>query len=55
VDGVEGFGDRIRVRVIGTVPVVAEVTAAAAADLDLADGAAVWASVKASEVELFES
>ena len=46
-------GDRVRVRVQGTVPIVAEVTPAAAAELRLADGGPVWATVKATEVVVY--
>ncbi|HEX2027589.1 MAG TPA: ABC transporter ATP-binding protein [Nitriliruptorales bacterium] len=53
VDGLEAHGDRVRVHVDAAVAIVAEVTPAAAAELDLAAGGPVWVSVKASEVELF--
>jgi molybdate transport system ATP-binding protein len=46
-------GDRARVRFDGAVPLVAEVTAAAVADLRLAEGGPVWASLKATEVEVY--
>ncbi len=46
------LGGRVRVRIDGPMPVVAEVTAAGAAALRLAEGAQVWASVKATEVTL---
>jgi molybdate transport system ATP-binding protein len=46
-------GDRARVRVDGPVPLVAEVTAAAVADLHLADGGPIWASLKATEVDVY--
>jgi molybdate transport system ATP-binding protein len=49
----EVVGDRVRVRVTGQVPIVAEVTPAAAAELRLADGGPVWASVKATEVTVY--
>ena len=52
-DTLEAVGDRVRVRVTGTVPVVAEVTPAAAAEIHLADGGPVWASVKATEVTVY--
>jgi len=52
-DTLEAVGDRVRVRVAGTVPVVAEVTPAAAAELRLADGGPVWATVKATEVTVY--
>lgn len=47
---VEGFADRHRVRLEGPVPVVAEVTSAALAELALEPGREVWASVKATDV-----
>ena len=52
-DTLEVLGDRVRVRVLGPVPVVAEVTSAAAAELRLADGGLVWATVKATEVVVY--
>ena len=52
-DSLEAVGDRVRVRVTGTVPVVAEVTPAAAGELRLADGGPVWATVKATEVTVY--
>jgi molybdate transport system ATP-binding protein len=47
------LGDRVRVRVTGTVPIVAEVTPAAASELRLADGGPVWATMKATEVTVY--
>ena len=52
-EALEVIGDRVRVRVTGTVPIVAEVTPAAAAELRLADGGPVWAAVKATEVTVY--
>jgi molybdate transport system ATP-binding protein len=52
-DTLEVIGDRVRVRVAGTVPIIAEVTPAAAGELRLADGGPVWASVKATEVTVY--
>ena len=46
-------GDRVRVIVAGPVPVTAEVTPAAVAELGLTAGAAVWASVKATEITAY--
>jgi molybdate transport system ATP-binding protein len=46
----EAAGDRVRVQMAGTVPIVAEVTPAAAGELRLADGGPVWASIKATEI-----
>jgi molybdate transport system ATP-binding protein len=53
VAAIEGFGERVRVQVAGVVPLVAEVTAAAVADLHLVPGAQVWTSVKATEVDAY--
>ncbi|MFN2608816.1 MAG: ABC transporter ATP-binding protein, partial [Acidimicrobiales bacterium] len=49
--GLHMAGDRARLRIDGPVPLVAEVTAAAVADLHLADGGRIWASVKATEID----
>jgi len=46
-------GDRARIRICGPVPLVAEVTAAAVAELHLADGGEVWASVKATDIDAY--
>jgi molybdate transport system ATP-binding protein len=46
-------GDRARIRVDGPVPLVAEVTAAAVAELHLADGGQIWAAVKATEIDVY--
>jgi molybdate transport system ATP-binding protein len=46
----ETHGDLVRVAVDGTVPLLADVTPAAVAELQLAPGEPVWASVKATEV-----
>jgi len=47
------FGDRVRVRIDGAVPLVAEVTPAAVADLQLQAGGEVWASFKATDVAVY--
>jgi molybdate transport system ATP-binding protein len=52
-EAVDVVGDRVRVRVAGQVPIVAEVTPAAVGELRLADGGPVWASVKATEVTVY--
>ncbi len=44
------LGDRVRVRLAAPVDLVAEITTAAAGELDLREGDPVWASVKATEV-----
>ena len=48
VADLEADRDRVRVRLGGPVPLTAEVTPAAVADLGLAPGTPVWASVKPS-------
>ena len=50
---VDAEGDRARVVVDGVVPVVAEVTPAAVAELALDEGGDVWVAVKATEVSVF--
>lgn len=52
VAGIDVAGDRARVQVRSTPPLVAEVTLGSIARLDLVEGADVWASFKAVEVEL---
>ena len=46
-------GDRVRVRVSGPVPLVAEVTPAAVRELRLQAGAEVWVAVKATEIAVY--
>ncbi len=46
-------GDHARIRIDGPVPLVAEVTTAAVAELHLADGGQVWAAVKATEIDVY--
>ena len=53
VDGVDAYGDRVRVRVVGPVPLVAEVTRAAVQELGLSAGTDVWMVVKATEVSAY--
>jgi molybdate transport system ATP-binding protein len=53
VAGVDPEGDRWRIRLDGPVPLVAEVTRAAASELRLADGGEVFAVVKATEVDVY--
>jgi molybdate transport system ATP-binding protein len=47
------LGDRARIRIAGPVPLIAEVTASAVADLHLADGGPLWASVKATDIDTY--
>ena len=51
--GLDLLGDRVRVRIEGEPPVVAEVTPAAVAELHLAEGTEVWVSVKATDVRVY--
>jgi molybdate transport system ATP-binding protein len=53
VADLEGDGDRVRVSLAGPIPLTAEVTALAVADLDLHPGTQVWASVKATELDAY--
>lgn len=46
-------GARVRLRLDAAVPLVCEVTLAAAAELELADGQPVWAAVKATDVTVY--
>src|ERR1019366_2276096 len=53
IDGLDLEGDRVRVHVSGTLPIVAEVTPAAVAELQLVDGGAVWYTFKATEIAVY--
>ncbi|WP_017613433.1 ABC transporter ATP-binding protein [Nocardiopsis salina] len=53
VDGVERFGDQVRVHLAGPPDLAADVSPAAVAELGLVRGQAVWAGVKAAEVECY--
>src|SRR5258706_220821 len=53
VDTVDLEGERVRVPVVGPVPLVAEVTRAAVLELGLIAGASVWMAVKATEVSVY--
>ena len=48
-------GERVRVRLSGAVPLVAEVTPSAVRDLHLAAGAEVWVAVKATEISVYRA
>jgi molybdate transport system ATP-binding protein len=43
----------VRVQIESRLPIVAEVTPAAVAELDIAAGAELWLSFKASEVDVY--
>ena len=53
IDGFDQLDDRVRVRLGGVLPLVAEVTPAAVAELELVEGGDVWASVKATEIDAY--
>ncbi len=53
VESVDPAGDRVRVRMSGRLPIVAEVTSAAAAELGVAEGLWFWVSIKATEVSVY--
>jgi molybdate transport system ATP-binding protein len=50
---IELMGNRVRVRIDGEVPLVAEVTPAALKELDLVEGGEVWLSFKATDVGVY--
>jgi molybdate transport system ATP-binding protein len=51
--GATPHGATVRCELAGEVPLIADVTATAFAELGLAPGSAVWATVKASEVAVY--
>jgi molybdate transport system ATP-binding protein len=51
IHGLDVQGDRIRIHIDGDLPIVAEVTPAAVAALDLGIGGEIFASVKATEID----
>ncbi|WDZ83235.1 ABC transporter ATP-binding protein [Micromonospora cathayae] len=53
VVGIQRHGDNLRVRLDGPLPVAADVTPAAAAQLRLSPGQPVWAAVKAAETRAY--
>jgi molybdate transport system ATP-binding protein len=53
ITALETEGERVRARIEGLIPVVAEITPRAAEDLGLRRGDEVWVSVKASEVTVY--
>jgi molybdate transport system ATP-binding protein len=50
---IELMGNRVRVRIDGEVPLVAEVTPSALKELDLVEGGEVWLSFKATDVGVY--
>ena len=53
VAAIDRLGSRVRVRIDGALPIVAEVTPAAVDALDLRQGTDVWAAVKATDIDVF--
>ncbi len=53
VDHLEQLGERVRVSLGGEVHLSAEVTPMAVAELGLAEGSQVWASIKATEISTY--
>ena len=53
ISGVESDAGRVRIRVEGAIPVVAEVTPAAVAELSLIEGEEIWVAIKATEVSVY--
>lgn len=53
VAGLETHGDQIRVDLTGELPLTADLTTVAAAELDLHQGAPVWATVKATQTHAY--
>jgi molybdate transport system ATP-binding protein len=50
---IELLGNRVRVRIDGEVPMVAEVTPAALKELNLVEGGEVWLSFKSTDVSVY--
>ncbi|MDF3141935.1 TOBE domain-containing protein, partial [Streptomyces sp. T21Q-yed] len=53
VAGLETHGDQIRAALAGELPLAADLTTVAAAELDLRPGATVWATVKAAQTHAY--
>ncbi|MER6419684.1 ABC transporter ATP-binding protein [Streptomyces sp. NPDC001137] len=53
VAGLESHGDQIRAALSGGLPLAADLTTVAAAELDLHPGATVWATVKAAQTHAY--
>jgi len=53
ITGFDLLGDRVRVRLGGAIPLVAEVTPAAVAEMRLVEGESVWATVKATDITAY--
>jgi molybdate transport system ATP-binding protein len=53
VTDLDVLADRVRVRLDGAAPVIAEITTAAAQDLDVQPGSELWSVVKATDVQVY--
>ncbi len=53
VESIELLGERVRIRVGGPVPLIAEITPAAVRELGLIAGAEVWLAIKATDITVF--
>ncbi|MFF1798440.1 TOBE domain-containing protein, partial [Kitasatospora sp. NPDC058263] len=53
IAGLDLHGDQVRADLAGALPMAADLTPAAAAELDLATGTSVWASVKAVQTHAY--
>jgi molybdate transport system ATP-binding protein len=53
VGDVDRLGDRVRVNIAGILPLTAEITVGAFEALDLRPGEETFASVKATEIEVY--
>jgi molybdate transport system ATP-binding protein len=54
IAGLELLTDRVRVQVTGSPSALVDVTPAAVADLNLAEGKAVWLSAKATDLDVYD-
>jgi molybdate transport system ATP-binding protein len=52
IEAIEAAGDRVRVRLAGSPPLVAEVTPLAVSELKLGIGGEVWIALKATEIDV---
>jgi molybdate transport system ATP-binding protein len=53
IAGIERHGDHLRVHLDDPLPVAADITAGAVAELGLTEGSEVWAAVKATETHAY--
>jgi molybdate transport system ATP-binding protein len=53
VTDLDALADRVRVRLDGAVPVIAEITSAASRDLAVEPGSTLWSVIKATDVRIY--